>query len=87
MSKPRERWWTYVRNCVRAYPELRRRYEQLHEMPITRQPKEIIDPKTGRPSDFYGTGGGERSRRIEDTVLRELAPQDQRELEAVSPIY
>lgn len=84
MSKPRERWWTYARNCVRAYPELKRRYEQLHEMPVTRQPKEIVDPTTGKRADFYGAGGGGGAQRqIEQTVMRELSRRDQKELDAV----
>ena len=84
MSKPRERWWTYVRNAIRAYPELRRRYAELHDMPITRQPKSIIDPVTGRLADFYGSGGGSgTNRQAEGAALRELRPQDQKELDAV----
>ena len=29
MSKPRERWWGYVKACLRSYPELRRNAEAL----------------------------------------------------------
>lgn len=84
MSKPRERWWTYARNVIRAYPELRRQYAELHDLPITRQPRSIIDPDTGNLADFYGSGGnGGEHRQIENAVLRDLRPQDQRELDAV----
>lgn len=27
MSKPRYRWWGYVKNVIRAYPELKQQYE------------------------------------------------------------
>ena len=35
MSKPRYRWWGYIRNVIRAYPELKKEYEELHQQSVT----------------------------------------------------
>ena len=37
MSKPRNKWWGYAINCVKAYPVLREKYCQgrLVEVQIT----------------------------------------------------
>lgn len=70
MSKPRYRWWGYVKNMIRAYPGLRREYEDLHEQSITAN-------MSGAP------GGGGVSRGTEDIAVRELPYTKQREYEAV----
>lgn len=72
MSKPRYRWWGYIRNVLRAYPMLKEQYEELHEQNITA--KYGGDPRGG-------SGGVGRA--VEDIALRELMPQDQREYIAV----
>ena len=71
MSKPRYRWWGYVRNVLRAYPALREEYEAMHEQRITANYSS--EPR----------GGGSNGRALEDLALRELMPQDQREFLAV----
>lgn len=70
MSKPRYRWWGYVRNVIRAYPDLKTQYADLHEQSVTAN----YDPKPR-------CGGNGRS--LESIALRELAPQEQREYMAV----
>lgn len=70
MSKPRDRWWGYVRAVIRAYPELRARAKELQRTPIT--------PR-------YGTSGGSSgpSDPTATAALRQLPKQEQREYEAV----
>ena len=70
MSRPRYRWWQYVKNVIRAYPELKREYDALHEQAVTAN-------VSGMP------GGGGTSRGVEAVALRELPKQKQREFEAV----
>lgn len=70
MSKPRERWWGYVKACIRAYPDLKERAMELRRTPIT--------PRYG------GSGGsGGPSDPVSAAALRTLPPQDQREYEAI----
>lgn len=73
MSKPRYRWWGYVRNVIRAYPELRRQYEDLHSISITAS---------------YGGMEGGRGSGVSDPTMRaailQLPKQEQREFEAVN---
>ena len=70
MSKPRERWWGYVRACIRAYPDLKAQTMELHQTQTT--------PRYG------GSGGsGGPSDPVAAAALRTLHPQEQRELEAV----
>lgn len=70
MSKPRERWWGYVKACIRAYPELKSKTMELHRTPIT--------PRYG------GSGGaGGPSDPVSSAALRTLPPQEQREYEAI----
>lgn len=71
MSKPREKWWGYVKAMIRAYPELKKKYEVLHE------PSMQIN-LTGLPTAHNATSSTER------IALRELNPTEQRELDAVS---
>lgn len=70
MSKPRYKWWGYVKNVIRAYPALKREYESLHEQSVTAN-------MSGMP------GGGGVSRGTEDIAIRELPYTKQREYEAV----
>lgn len=70
MSKPRYRWWGYVKNVLRAYPSLEREYNELFEPAMT-------PTLSGMPS------GGEVGRKTEATALRELPRSKQRELESV----
>lgn len=70
MSKPRYRWWGYIKNVIRAYPRLKQEYEYLHEQSIT-------------PSMSGMPGGGGASRAVENIAIRELPGAKQREYEAV----
>lgn len=70
MSKPRYKWWGYVRGVVRAYPELKREYEELHRQSIT-----------AGMSGMPGSSGV--SRKTEDIAVRQLPYTKQREYEAV----
>lgn len=70
MSKPRYRWWGYVKNVIRAYPALKREYDELHEQSVT--------------ANMSGTGGTEGiSRRTESIAIRELPKPKQREYDSV----
>ena len=71
MSKPRYKWWQYVKNMIRAYPGLKREYEDLHEQSITAN-------MSGMPG-----GGNGVSRGTEEIAIRELPYTKQREYEAV----
>lgn len=70
MSKPRYKWWGYVKNVIRAYPGLKKEYEELHEQSITAN-------TSGMP------GGGGAGRAVEGIALRELPKPAQREYDAV----
>ena len=70
MSKPRYKWWGYIRGVIRAYPELKREYEELHRQSITAG-------IGGMPS------GGDVTRGTENIAVRELPYTKQREYEAV----
>ena len=71
MSKPRYKWWGYIKNIIRAYPELKREYEALHEQSVTAN-------MSGMPG-----GGNGVSRGTEDIAIRELPYTKLREYEAV----
>ena len=70
MSRPRYRWWQYVKNVIRAYPELKREYNALHEQAVTAN-------VSGMPS------GGSAGRKVESVALRQLPQPQQREYDAV----
>ena len=70
MSKPRYKWWGYIKNIIRAYPGLKKEYEQLHEQSVTAN-------MSGMP------GGGEVSRGTENIAIRELPRPKQMEYDAV----
>ena len=70
MSKTRYKWWGYIKAVIRAYPTLRKEYEELHEQPITAKMSSV-------------PGGGGVSRGTENIAIRELPYTKQREYEAV----
>ena len=70
MSKPRYKWWGYIKNVIRSYPDLKREYDDLHEQSVTAN-------MSGMP------GGGGVARGVEDIAIRELPKTSQREYEAV----
>lgn len=70
MSKPRYKWWGYVKSIIRQYPALKQEYEALHVQSVTAS-------VTGMP------GAGDVSRDTEDVAIRELPYTKQREYEAV----
>ena len=70
MSKPRNKWWGYAINCVKAYPALKEKYQDMKAQKIT--------------ATYSSTpGGGGDGRAIERLAMRELPCQEQREYEAV----
>lgn len=70
MSKPRYRWWGYVKNVIREYPKLCEQYQELHA--------------TSTTANYVGIPGGvELARTVETTAIRELPKASQREYEAV----
>lgn len=71
MSKTRHRWWGYVKAMIRAYPELKEEYQELHAQSMA------ID-MSGMPK---GSGGA--SRALENLAIQELPATQQREYEAV----
>ena len=70
MSKPRYRWWGYIKAVIRNYPALKKEHENLHEQSVTAK-------FSGMP------GNGSVSRGTEDIAIRELPFTNQREYEAV----
>lgn len=70
MSKPRARWWGYVRAVIRAWPDLKRKAEELRAPSIT-------------PHYGHSGGSGGTSDPTAQTALRQLPRQEQREYEAV----
>ncbi len=71
MSKPREPWWGYVKNVLRAYPDYRRELARLRS-------SVVITPKY---NPTVGDGG--ISTPTEDLAMRELPRKEQLRLEAV----
>lgn len=70
MSKPRYRWWGYVKNVIYAYPYLKSQCEAPVHMPITAQ-HSLTPPKTGA------------ERKIENAVSKRVSSNDYAEYEAV----
>ncbi len=70
MSKPREPWWGYAKNVIRAYPEYKQELRRLRTAKVT--------PK-------YNANGGDSGigKPTEETALRELPPKEMARLEAV----
>lgn len=71
MSKPRYRWWGYLMNTLKAYPELCAKLQQLKEQHIT---------VSYEPS---GGGKGGISRPTERAALAELRGTEGKEYNAV----
>lgn len=70
VSKPRYKWWGYVKGMIRDYPALKERYAELHN--------------TSMVADYSGMPrGGCGGRVLESVALRELPSTSQREYEAV----
>ena len=70
MSKPRYRWWGYVKAVVRAYPVLRDKYNHLHN-------QSLCAALSGMPH------GSDVARTTETIATTELPPAEQREYDAV----
>ena len=71
MSRPRYRWWGFVRRMIRDYRGLKAAYEDLHSQSITAD-------TSGMPK------GGGTGRAVEDIALRQLPKDDQEVYDAVS---
>lgn len=71
MSKPKYKWWGYIKNVIRDYPALVKEYNALHEQSVTAN-------MSGMPG-----GGNGVSRGTEGIALRELSKPRQAELDAV----
>ena len=59
MSKPRYRWWGFVRNMIRDYPALKEAWNDLHSQSMT-------PDYSGMPK------GGSSGRTVESIALRQL---------------
>lgn len=70
MSKPRYKWWGYVKYMIRDFPYLKERYDALHEQSVTAS-------TSGMP------GGMCVSRGTENIAIRELPKPNQLEYDAV----
>ena len=71
MSRPRERWWGFVRRMIRDYRSLKIQYEDLHSQSITAG-------TSGMPK------GSGNSSVVENLALRQLPRDDQKAYDAVS---
>ena len=70
MSKPRYRWWGYVKAVLRAYPDHKSELESLKQSKMT--------------ASYGGTApAGGASKPVEGIALRRLPEDAQREYEAV----
>lgn len=71
MSKPKYRWWPFVKAMIRDYPQLEKAWRDIHETSIT--------------ANFSATPkGGNAGRTVEMIALRQMPPDDQRVYDAVS---
>lgn len=71
MSKPRYRWWGFVRRMIRDYPTLRKALKDLQE-------QSVVANLSGMPR---GSGNG---RTVEALALRQLDDDDQKVYDAVT---
>ena len=71
MSKPRYRWWGFVRKMIRDYPGLRVDLDD-------KQAQSVVASMSGMP------GGGGSGRSLEVSALQQLEPDDQQCLDAVA---
>lgn len=70
MSKPRYGWWSYVKDIIRRYPDLKEEYQELHNV-------SMVANYSAEPR------GGCLGRALESVAIRELPSNKQREYEAV----
>lgn len=70
MSKPRDIWWSYVKNMTYRYPALCTLHQQALAQQIT-------------PAYSGQSGGSGSGRKTEQTVVRALTRTESREYEAV----
>ena len=71
MSKPRYRWWGFVRRMIRDYPSLKKDLADLHSQSVT--------------ADYSGMPkGGGTGRGVESIALKQLPPDDQQVYDAVT---
>lgn len=83
-----EPWRGYVKSVVREYPALKRRMETPLPPKITANPgqKAWAAGRDGKAEEilvFAGRSRGKVSRPVEDCVIHDLPPRQQRKLEAV----
>lgn len=71
MSKPKFRWWSFVKAMIRDYPNLKKMWNEIHESSITANYSSM--PK-----------GGSVARTVENIALRQMEPDDQKAYDAVS---
>ena len=71
MSKPKFRWWSFVKAMIRDYPKLEKTWKDLHETSITANYSAM--PK-----------GGSASRTVEVIALRQMDSDDQKVYDAVA---
>lgn len=71
MSKPRYRWWGFVRRMIRDYPGIKKAADDLHTHTMG-------GGMCGVPK------GGVAGRTVESVALRELPPDDQKIYDAVT---
>lgn len=70
MGKTRYKWWGYVKNVIRAYPEHCAQLNDIRTQSIT--------------AAYSGvTGNSGPSRTVEAVAMRELPPMERKEYEAV----
>lgn len=69
MSKPRYGWWGYVKSMIRRYPALQAELNDLHHVSMT--------------AHYSGMPSGSRGRALEAVAIRDIAPTDRREYDAV----
>lgn len=71
MSKPRYRWWGFVRKMIRDYPMLKKSIADLHQ-------QNVVADNSGMPK------GGSGGRGLETVAMRQLDRDDQQCYEAVA---
>lgn len=71
MSKPRYYWWAYAKAIIRAYPELKKEHDRLHEQRVTQN--------VGQVGSNHSL-----SRSTEAVALKTLPKSKQAEYDAVS---
>ena len=76
-------WRKDTRAIIRVYPELKRREREMKEISVVANYGERAKVD-GQLVNVIMPGGGAASRTTEDVALRQLSPDDQRALDAVS---